>query len=134
MVRELVAMLLITLVVNSAGGGFALAQNGDTKTVQQTNEIKAKIAKIGTGEKSKVNLELHDKTKLKGVVSSIDIDSFTLTDQKTGSTTQIAYAQVAKVSRQGITLGSKIAIAGLAAGGTVLLLLWRAYYCNEQAC
>jgi hypothetical protein len=134
MFKKCLVLALIALVFNLTDGRIALAQTQDDKNAQLAKEIKAKIAKIGTGEKSKVKIELHDKTKFKGFVSAIEDNSFTVTDKDTGATTKIEYAEVKKANRQGITLGSKIAIAGLAAGAAVILIIWRTYYCNEQVC
>lgn len=134
MFKKSLVLLLMTLMFNLTNASLVLAQSQTDKNTQLTNEIKAKIAKFGTGEKAKVKIELKDKTKFKGFVSAIESDSFTLTD-KTGATTKIDYSQVKKADRDGLSTGTKIAIfGGIGAGATVLLLLFRSYWCNENPC
>lgn len=130
MFKKYLVLLLIVLMFNLVNARLSFAQTQDSLT----QEVKTKVAKIGTGEKAKVKIELRNETKIKGFVSAIESDSFTVTDKKTGSTTKIEYSQVKKVSRDRMSTGAIIAIAGGAAAATVLLLIYRAIYCNEQAC
>jgi hypothetical protein len=135
MIRKCLTMSLMAVVFNLAVGQFAIAQEDqDAKRALQREEVKARIAKIGTGEKAKIKLELYDKTKLKGSVSAVGAESFTFQDKKTGATTQLDYSQVKKVSREGLALSSKITIGALAAGAAVVLILYLQIYCNEQGC
>ena len=135
MFRKCLVVLLIGLVFNLVDGRLAFGQMQDDKNAQLAREIKTKIAKIGTGEKAKVKIELHDRTKFNGFVSVVEDNSFTVTDKKTGATTKIEYTQVKKANRDSFFTPTKIiVIAGAATASTVLLLLFRSYYCNEHAC
>ena len=49
--------------------------------------MKAKIQKIGVGEKSVVHVKLKDGTELRGHLSQIERDSFTVTDRTTKKAT-----------------------------------------------
>jgi hypothetical protein len=133
MIKKSLVLSLIVLVLNFAGGTAAFAQTQDNKKVQK---IKTKVAKYGTGEKAKVKVELLNQTKIKGYISAIDDDSFTVTDKKTGAATKIDYANTKKVmSGGGLSTAAKIGIAvGIAVPVTILLTLFRIQYCNEQAC
>ncbi len=133
MVKKTITFSLILLVLNLFGAGVVLPQQND-KSVNQIEEVKAKVAKIGTGEKAKVKVELNDKTKFKGYISIIEPDSFSIIEKVSGKSNKIEYGQVKKVGRDGMTLGSKIAIGVGAAGAAVALALFFSYYCNEQAC
>ncbi|MBX7172457.1 MAG: hypothetical protein K1X72_15930 [Pyrinomonadaceae bacterium] len=133
MVKKTITFSLILLVLNLFGAGVILPQQND-KNVKQIEEVKAKVAKIGTGEKAKVKVELNDKTKFKGYISIIEPDSFSIIEKVSGKSNKIEYGQVKKVGRDGMTLGSKIAIGVGAAGAAVALALFFSYYCNEQAC
>lgn len=135
MVKKYLVLSLIALVFNLSSGTVTFAQTLNDKDAQLAGEIKAKVAKIGTGEKAKIRIELHDKTKLKGSVRAIEDDSFTVIDKKTGAVTKLTYTQVKKAERDGFFTPTKIiVIAGAAAGATILLLLFRSYWCNEHAC
>ena len=74
--------------------------------------------------------------KLKGRISAISPDSFTLTDTKTNSSRSIAFSDVTKISKHhsGLSTGAWIAIAAGAAAAIVLFSVYRSIYCNEQAC
>jgi hypothetical protein len=126
-------MSLIVLVLNLAGGNAVFAQTQDNKNVEK---IKTKIAKIGTGEKSKVRVELLNQTKLKGYVSAIDNDSFTVTDKKTGTATKVDYAQVKKVMNgYGLSTAAKIGIGvGIAVPVAIVLTIFGIYCSNEGGC
>ena len=133
MFKKITVLSLMLLMFNSIGIGFILAQQND-KSFKQMEEIKAKVAKFGTGEKAKVKVELNDQTKLKGYISTIEADSFAIIEKTSGKINKIEYAQVKKVGRDGISLGSKIAIVAGAAGAAIVLAVFFQYYCNERAC
>ncbi|HVE57715.1 MAG TPA: hypothetical protein VNB22_12855 [Pyrinomonadaceae bacterium] len=128
---------LIVLMFNLAGGGLLFAQTReDAKSAKLTAKIKTKVAKFGTGAKSKVKVEFRNQnqTDLKGYISAIDDDSFTVTDKKTGATTKIDYAQVKKVNRPGLSTGVKIAIAAAVAVPVIILLRIYLIYCHNEGC
>ncbi len=135
MLKKYLVLLLIVLVFNLAGGGPVLAQTQDAKNAKLTQKIKTKITKFGTGEKAKVKVELRNQIKIKGYISAIDDDSFTVTDKKTGTTSKIDYAQVKKVNGSGLSTTAKIAIAiGIAVPATILVTIFSIIYCNERGC
>ena len=135
MFKKYLVFALIVLTFNFVGGRLVFAQTQSDKDAKKIQKIKTKVADYGTGEKSKVKVELRNQTKIKGYISAIDDDSFTVTDKKTGSTTKVDYAQVKKVSRNSLSTGVKIAIAvGIAVPVTVILTIFGLIYCNEQGC
>lgn len=104
------AMLLTASVVSVNAAGDPAADKARTK-----------IQKIGVGEKSRVEVKMRDKTKIKGYVSASDADSFTVTDSKTGTATRVAYADVAQVNKQGgISPTTWAIIAGSAAAAVIV--------------
>ncbi len=135
MLRKLLVLALIGLISNFA---FAakVSETGKKVTYKQDSvtEIKAKLAKIGTGEKAKVTIEMLDKSKIKGFVSKIDEDSFTVTASDFSTKTNISYDQVKKVSRRGLSIGSKVAIGVLIGAAVTVTAFFLRYYCNEQVC
>ncbi len=137
MFKKYLVMSLIVLMFNLAGGRLLFAQTqDDDKSAKLTAKIKTKVAKYGTGEKSKVKVELRNQTKIKGYISTIEDNSFTVTDKKTGTATKIEYAQVKKVMNgNGLSTAGKIGIAvGIAVPLAILLTIFGIRYCNESAC
>src|SRR5262249_30694641 len=87
-------------------------------------KVKTQVQERGTGEKATLKVTLRDKSELKGYISKIEADSFQLTDKKSGQLTTIAYQQVDKIRKPGLSTGAKIAIgAGVAAGVLVAIAL-----------
>ncbi len=119
LLKRTVTTLLIVLLVNL--GTFAFSAGGDdAKTIEQ---LKAEIAKLGTGTDAKVQVTLSDGTKVKGYVSKVDNDQFVVTDPKSGTTTPIPYPAVkkAKISRK--TIGYLIGIGAIASIFIVLAIV-----------
>ena len=89
-----------------------------------TEQTRAAVQKAGVGRDARVEIKLRDNTKLKGYVSAAGADSFTVTDTKTGAAQTLAYADVARVQRQGNGLSGRTkAIIG-AAVATGLVVTW----------
>ena len=74
-------------------------------------KVRLSVQKRGTGEHSRVKVMLRNKTEVKGYISQIGPDSFQITDNKSGRVTPIAYQDVEKVRKSGLSTGAKIAIA-----------------------
>ena len=100
-------------------------------TAQQSNsattldEVKAKVAKLGVGEKAKATVILKDGTKKKGYIAQAESDHFVLRDRKTDAPTTISYSDVSKVeSNKGHSTARNIAIGvGIGVGAFLAILL-----------
>jgi len=81
--------------------GFFFETNfASSKPVEEariTDQVKATIAKLGTGKETRVEMRLRDKRKLAGYVNEISDESFSVTDLKTGTSTAVSYASVTQV-------------------------------------
>jgi hypothetical protein len=86
MCKELLAVLLTGLVVVIAGDPYAVAQAKDDRQGQHTSQVKTEVRRLGTGESSRVNVELYDKTKLLGSIVEIGEDQFVLRDARPART------------------------------------------------
>ena len=75
MIKKYLSIGLIGLLVFSANTSLIFAQ---TKTAD-AEKIKADVMKRGTNEKKSVRVKMLNGTKLKGYISQIGEDSFTLT-------------------------------------------------------
>ena len=71
------------------------AQQGDN--MMTLEQVKAKIAKLGVGDKAKATIKLKDGVKTKGYIAQAGDDEFVIRDRKTNAPTTIRYADVAKV-------------------------------------
>ncbi len=112
-----VSLLLVTLLVCSSvvfadqaapTSGITKAQTQETP---QAAKVKAEVQKRGIGEKSRVKAKLVNGAEVKGYISKIEEASFAVTDNTTGQTTTMPYADVQKIQGPGLSKGGKIVIA-----------------------
>ena len=135
MLKKYLSFALICLLLITANASLVSAQTD--KDAALAAKIKNAVAERGTGEKKRVQVEKKDGTKLKGYVSQADEDSFTLVDSTTKQSTDIAYADVAKVKNRS-SKSDKIAlgvIIGAAATAGIILAGFLIRRCqNEGGC
>lgn len=125
-------VLLMFLLLNFVNGRLVFAQTVSDNDAR-TAKVKERVAKIGKGKKIVV-IQLDD-VKIKGVVSAIDADSFTVTDKKTGTERRVTYSEVRRAYRAGLSVGTKIAFAaGIAVPAIIILAIFGKRYCNESQC
>jgi hypothetical protein len=88
-------------------------------------KVKAKVAKIGVGEKAKATVYLKDGTKKKGYIGQAGDENFVLRDRKTDAPTTISYSDVTKVdSNRGHSTARNLALGiGIGAGAFLGILL-----------
>ena len=67
--------------------------------------------KLGTGTDARVEVKLKDGKKLKGYISQINDESFTVVEDKTGVATEIPYPQPKQIKGNNLSTGATIAIA-----------------------
>ena len=89
---------------------------------RQESDARAVVAKTGTGEKARVEVELSDGTKIKGNIESIAADSFTVAAKDTGTVQSIAFADVKKIRnpRNGLKPRTWIIIGAAAAAAIII--------------
>lgn len=89
------------------------------------DNVKAKVAKIGIGEKAKATVILKNGTKKKGYIGQAGDDDFVLRDRKTDAPTTISYNDVAKVeSNKGHSTARNLGLGiGIGAGAFLAILL-----------
>lgn len=127
--RSFAIMLGAALVLAASGAQAAFAKPG----VDAVEEVRTKVARLGVGEKARVEVRLRDETKLKGYVSRAGDQSFDLAEEKTGVRVEVAYADVAQVSKRGGGMsGSTKALiwGGVAATAAVVLYATRGAFCD----
>ena len=125
MFKKLISLALVGLLINLAGVRLAHADSKEEKEARLAEKVKASVLKLGTGEAARVKVRLRDKTKLEGYISAAGGEGFTVTNPKTGITTQVAYPQVKSVKGNNLSTGAKIAIGAGIAAVVIFIILWK---------
>jgi hypothetical protein len=117
----LICLLASVLLVASISIPVAAQQTSNGATVEK---VKAKVAKLGVGEKAKATAFLKDGTKIKGYIGQAGSDDFIIRDRKTDAPTTIRYADVSKIdSNRGHSTARNIAIGvGIGAGALLAII------------
>lgn len=123
MLKKILCSVLIGSIMIVTGGRSALAASVSAKEAAQTEKVKAAIAKLGTGLSARVEITLHDKSKLKGYIKEANDEHFVVV-HTTGAATEVAYPQVRKVKGNNLSTGAKVAI-GVGVGIVILLLVFK---------
>ena len=122
MFNKLFSFFLIGSVFCFASGAVVFAQDQQTSQQKKTEEVKAKIKKLGLGERVKVNVKLFSGTSYQGYVSQAGEDDFVVVD-KTGASNTLRYSDVKSVGGKNLSTGAKIAIGiGIGAGAVLAVL------------
>ncbi|HSE30236.1 MAG TPA: hypothetical protein VLA93_01535 [Pyrinomonadaceae bacterium] len=105
-------------------GSITMPVAAQQTTSNGTDKVKAKVAKLGVGEKAKATVILKDGTKKKGYIGQAGGDDFVLRDRKTDSPTTIRYSDVTKVeSNKGHSTARNLAIGiGIGAGAFLAII------------
>ncbi len=119
--KPIVHLVIGALLVMLIGAHPIAAQAKEEVTLKYTANVKKRIANLGTGLEAKLQVKLQDKTKLKGYVSKIEDDSFTMTDPKTNAETTVLYPNVTQLKTR-MSTGEVITISALAAVGGFFLI------------
>jgi hypothetical protein len=116
MIKKVLAMAILSLLIHTAASVRpALATSKPDKQSRLTQKVRLAVAKLGVGKDAVIEVRLHDKSKLTGFVSEAGDNHFIVTDEKTGSSNTVAYADVTKVRGHNLSTGAKIGI-GIAIG------------------
>ena len=105
--KKILTTLLAVLLLQTA---FVHQTFAETKEERFAGKVKTEITKIGIGQDAKVKLKLRDGAKIKGFISEIGDNQFSVTNTETGQVTQVAYPNVKQVKGNNLSTGIKIAI------------------------
>jgi hypothetical protein len=124
MMKSYLTCLLASLLLLAATSQPVAAKQGDTPATP-VEKVKAKVAKLGVGEKAKATVFLKSGTKTKGYIAQAGDDEFVLRDRKTDAPTTIRYVDVAKVeSNRGHSTARNLGLGiGIGAGALLLTIL-----------
>ncbi len=105
MKRTLTTLLLAYALILSTPGPAARAQlNAETKA-------KTEVVNRLNKKETRVKVKLRNGSEVKGRITRSSDNSFTLTDEKTGSRSDIAYGDVVNVEGRGMSKKKKTFIA-----------------------
>lgn len=123
--------IILSAILVSLSATSARAQNVGAAA----ERARAVVARVGVGEKAKVEVHLPDATKVKGYVSEAGADSFTIIDKQTGAARTFNYADVTEVKKRGgglSTTTKAIIWGGVAVGAAITLYTVRGAFCDGQ--
>lgn len=124
MLKRYLSFVLIGLLAFGTGVPSVFAQ---TQTDAHAEKIKAVVAKRGVNEKKRVRVKMLNGVKMKGYISQIGDDSFTLAISKTRQPVVVAYRDVSKIESGGLAGGARVGIIVGAAIGATLLVIYIAF-------
>ena len=108
----------------------AQSQKND-KSTKKIEKLKTEVAKLGTGKQARVEVTTANGSKVKGFVSQVNENSFVVTNESSGVTTEIQFSDVNKLAGRNMSTGTKIAIGfGIAAVALLLLVFIGLHYAD----
>lgn len=125
--------ILVSMTVLAGSFGLQAAFGQSPTFDAKASKARGKVESLGNN--ARVEVKLRDTTKVKGNVSEIKPDSFTVTDAKTGITNTIAYAEVDEVKKAGGGLSTKgwVIIGASAVGAVVTWIAVKPILCDGGA-
>ena len=106
MKRTLTTLFLAMAIALGPFGPAARAQ----QQLDQTAKVKAEVVDRLNKKEEHVKIRLRNGTEVKGYITQTSDNSFTLSNEKTKTGTDIAYADVQHVEGRGMSKTKKIAI------------------------
>ena len=107
MKRALTTLFLAYALVLSTLGPAARAQSNLNAETKAKTEVVNRLNK----KETRVKVKLRSGSEMKGRITQSGENSFTLTDEKTGNRSDIAYADVVNVEGRGMSKKKKMFIA-----------------------
>ena len=125
MFKKTLAIALTGLLLLATNFGSQPVRADTIEDAQLAGKARVSILKIGTGQKARVEVKLRDNTRLKGYVSEVGADTFTVTDAKTGASSTVAYNNVAQVKKpgNGFSTMTKVLIGSAVAAAIIITLV-----------
>ena len=109
----------------------AVAGPPPEKESRYTQKIKASLLELGTGDATRVTVNLKDKTKLTGYIKEIGDRSFVIADTATASATTVPYPDVVQVQGNNLSTGAKIAITvAIIVAAAIILYSVKGAFCD----
>jgi hypothetical protein len=124
---------MITLL--SAMFVFEPVQAQAARNEEIAAKARTRVAKIGVGQNAKVEVKLRDESKIRGYISELHQDSFTVVERDTAVERNLGYSEVAEVKRSngGLSTRSWAIIGAAAAGAIVTWIIVKPALCDGGA-
>jgi len=119
MKRTPTSLFLALAIVLSTFGPVARAQSG----LNAETKAKAEVVNRLNKKETRVKVKLRNGSEMKGRITQSGENSFTLTDEKTGNRSDIAYADVMNVEGRGMSKKKKMFI-GIGIGAAVFAAMF----------
>ena len=119
MTRRLLTLSLAFAIVLTPLGP---AVHGRKKPDQTPDKVKIEVEARLRKKEEHVKVKLRSGSEVKGRITKSNADGFTVVEDKTGSTTQIAYADVSNVEGRGMSKTKKTLI-GVSIGAGIFIAL-----------
>ncbi len=119
MLKVMVSLVLIYVLVFTAAPVLASSQ----ADAQSTEQVKAKVEQLGTGERARASLRLKNGTKLKGYIQKAGDTEFVLNDKDKGTSTTLLYSDVSRIERRKGHSTAKWVGIGVAIGAGAFLAI-----------
>ena len=113
-------LAVLLLLVPVARTAMAAPQRQQRTSAE---EVKIKVAKLGTGSKARATVWLTNGAKVKGYVAQAGNNDFVMRDRKTNVPTTVNYADVTKFERNNGHSTAKWVGLGVGVGAGAFLLI-----------
>ena len=130
MVKKYFACLLsLLIVVGLLVPGSVSAQSDSAE------KTRSKVQNLSTNRDKQIEVKLHDKTKIRGYIVSVDSDSFTIADSSTAASQKVLYSDVNEVKKvsNGFSAKTWLILGGVAAGTIATWLIVKPAVCDGGA-
>jgi len=121
MVRKYLSVFLVLNLLQFTTSS-ALSSTRAEKDVQRREQVKAQVAKHGTGEKARIRVTMTDGGTLKGFIEEAGAASFVLRESETWAPRTIAYTDVSKIRDKEASTCQKILFAWALLGVASLVI------------
>ncbi|HKE59774.1 MAG TPA: hypothetical protein VKB46_23850 [Pyrinomonadaceae bacterium] len=103
--------------------------------VSAAQKARTTATHLGVNPDKRVEVKLRDKTKLKGYITAVAQDSFTLTDAQSGVSKTVAYADVSEIKKasKGWSTKAWLILAGVGVGAIVTFIAVKPALCDGGA-
>lgn len=130
-----VLSIMISVVLLTSAIGFHPVWAQTAKELQAIEKARVSVLRMGVGQTSRVEIKLRDQTKVRGYISQAGQDTFTVTDQKSGASQTLSYADVAEVKKPGGGPSTRtwIILGGVAAAAVVVGIIVKPAFCDGGA-
>lgn len=127
--------IVVTFLVLMFALDFSIPMTASAQSNADLEKNRSKVQTLSVNRDKKVEVKLKDKTKYKGYISTVESDSFTLTDSKNSNPQKFSYAEVEDVKKIGGGLSTKtwLIIGGAAAGSVATWLIVKPAVCDGGA-